>query len=534
MKMSNIIKNRKRSKHILDLTMEEKQKFLDSFDIILSDCDGVIWNVAQPISNTGEAINLLKQKGKSFKFVTNNDGMRSNDDYVKKASGIGARNIMKNDFILPFKAFARHFKLKYPNEICYCIGTRIFSQSLSECGITVKNITPGFNLTPYELNAAVTPIDDAKVIAVSIHVNMTLPEFALIHQYLCKDNCVVCINAVDDRFPISDRLTMVGPGPFLQSLCEITGNVLKVFGKPSNLIAEYMVDEFRIVDRKRGIFVGGNLVADIKFGINQGFQTLFVLSGANSMEDMILLPPECQPDYYANGLGDFVKFFDNLREHEDFLIPYKAIAKYVKSNFPGEICYCLSSETFQKSLQGLGLKTINASPPFDTTFQTLARATTPSLNAKVVIFDFHLQTTWLEMAVVHQYMEKKDCAVFVNELDDRAPISEDLILLGPGHFINSIVSSRGKEMIVVGKPGEIMGEFLVNEFPNVERNRRLFFGDNLFVDVKFAIEYGFQSLLVLSGAHTKEDMLQQPYEFQPDYYADTLGDFVEFFKDVNI
>ena len=81
------------ARHILALNAEEKQNFLNSFDIILSDCDGVVWMVAGTlIPNTGEAINLLKKAGKDIKFVSNNS-VRSNEEYLRKFKAIGAENI---------------------------------------------------------------------------------------------------------------------------------------------------------------------------------------------------------------------------------------------------------------------------------------------------------------------------------------------------------------------------------------------------------------------------------------------------------
>ncbi|XP_013115799.2 uncharacterized protein LOC106093295 [Stomoxys calcitrans] len=306
--------NCKKPKHILHMNLKEKQTFLDSFDIVLSDCDGVLWNISAPIPNAGAAINLLKIAGKAFKYVSNNDGRRSTEAYIKKVESIGARNILKNDFILPFKVLARHVKLNYPSETCYCIGTETFCQSLKETDVEVQNVTPGFDIKPDKLINAVTPIENAKLVIVDIHINMTFIDLALIHQYLLKKNCMVYINAVDDRLTVSKDLKIVGPGLFTQALVECAERDLIIFGKPSDIMAEYIVDEFQISERKRALFAGDNLFADIKFGIQQGFQTLFVPTGVHSITDMMTQMPENQPDYYADGLGDFVEFFNDITE----------------------------------------------------------------------------------------------------------------------------------------------------------------------------------------------------------------------------
>jgi farnesyl diphosphate phosphatase len=54
-------------------------------------------------------------------------------------------------------------------------------------------------------------------------------------------------------------------------------------------------------------------------------------------------------------------------------------------------------------------------------------------------------------------------------------------------------------------------------------------------DINFADKCGFQKLLVLSGVTSKE-ILHDPKHtdnFLPDYYANSLADFIQFFSDHN-
>lgn len=80
-------------KHILQLTKDEKRIFLDSFDLILNDCDGwyintlsnierftsisslisgVIWKFEGPLQGGRDGLNALKSLNKRIGFVTNN------------------------------------------------------------------------------------------------------------------------------------------------------------------------------------------------------------------------------------------------------------------------------------------------------------------------------------------------------------------------------------------------------------------------------------------------------------------------------
>lgn len=175
--------------------------------------------------------------------------------------------------------------------------------------MTIAFQTPGYDLSYKEIRKAVRPSELAKIIAIDIHFNMTLAEFALIHQYLSKSDCLVLVNAMDDRAPMSKDLTMVAPGLFIKAVADCASRDPVVFGKPSQLLAEYILGEFQIETPKRILFIGDNLNADVKFAKRLGFQTLFMLSGAHTKEEMLLQSLEDQPNYYADSMADFLSFF---------------------------------------------------------------------------------------------------------------------------------------------------------------------------------------------------------------------------------
>lgn len=62
---------------------------------------------SESIPKAGEAINLLKNAGKAYKFVSNND-MRSDHDYLIKIAKIGAKNIVKVSIVPSKFAFFKY------------------------------------------------------------------------------------------------------------------------------------------------------------------------------------------------------------------------------------------------------------------------------------------------------------------------------------------------------------------------------------------------------------------------------------------
>lgn len=77
--------------HILKLSAKQQREFVNSFDVVMCDCDGVMWLVSSPLFRTGEAVNVLKADGKRVLFVTNNS-VRSDKDYINKFIENGVKN----------------------------------------------------------------------------------------------------------------------------------------------------------------------------------------------------------------------------------------------------------------------------------------------------------------------------------------------------------------------------------------------------------------------------------------------------------
>lgn len=66
--------------NLLQATKEQRQLFLDSFDYILTDCDGTVWQMNKPYEGVDRAIAELKEKGKRIVFVSNN-ATRTEESY---------------------------------------------------------------------------------------------------------------------------------------------------------------------------------------------------------------------------------------------------------------------------------------------------------------------------------------------------------------------------------------------------------------------------------------------------------------------
>lgn len=153
---------------------------------------------------------------------------------------------------------------------------------------------------------------------------------------------------------------------------------------------------------------------------------------------------------------------------------------------------------------------------------------------KAVVIDFDFNLNFVKMMKANFYLRKPDCLLIGGATDVHLPVTKDLSVIGPGSFVKMLEQTSRREMLAFGKPGKHLAEVLMKHFNIQKAERALMIGDMLDQDVRFATACGFQSLLVLSGGCTLEElMVQKDPDVIPTYYANGMADFVEFMNDIN-
>jgi hypothetical protein len=82
----------------------EIRSFLNSFDTIMTDCDGVLWRGNSPIGEAAKVINAFRDLGKSVIYVTNNS-TKSRKEFHKKFIDLG----FGGDYVRNFKEALKVF-----------------------------------------------------------------------------------------------------------------------------------------------------------------------------------------------------------------------------------------------------------------------------------------------------------------------------------------------------------------------------------------------------------------------------------------
>eukprot|EP00816_Leptocylindrus_hargravesii_P012194 CAMPEP_0196802858 /NCGR_PEP_ID=MMETSP1362-20130617/2392_1 /TAXON_ID=163516 /ORGANISM="Leptocylindrus danicus, Strain CCMP1856" /LENGTH=339 /DNA_ID=CAMNT_0042174261 /DNA_START=97 /DNA_END=1116 /DNA_ORIENTATION=- len=120
--------------------------------------------------------------------------------------------------------------------------------------------------------------------------------------------------------------------------------------------------------------------------------------------------------------------------------------------------------------------------------------------------------------------ENPGCQFIATNLDAVTHLTDAQEWAGNGSMVVAIKGCTGQEPIVVGKPGPLMIDYIVDKY-SIERSRICMVGDRLDTDVLFGQNNGLQSVLVLSGVTSEEKLLSDENTINPDFYCDSIVDF---------
>uniref|UniRef100_A0A8D8HH00 Phosphoglycolate phosphatase 2 n=1 Tax=Culex pipiens TaxID=7175 RepID=A0A8D8HH00_CULPI len=298
------------SQRLLDLSQEDKRKFLDSFDYVLTDCDGVVWNLYGPIEGTGQAIGALKAAGKRVVYVSNNS-VRPLENYQEQIRKLG-HEVTEEDLVHPAVSIVRYLKSIDFNGLIYAIGSNAFLKTLRDAGYEV--LSGPDEPQPESLQVVIPVIHDKKPVkAVIVDYDFNCSHIKLLRaeMYLkCDQECLLIGGATDYRVVFTPTYTSIGTGYYTEILERSVGRKAVTLGKPGTHLVQQLKEYYGIEQDKRVLFVGDMIAHDVAFGKVAGFQTLLVLTGGSSKAELDALGDgDNVPDYYTESFADLEKVF---------------------------------------------------------------------------------------------------------------------------------------------------------------------------------------------------------------------------------
>jgi glycerol 3-phosphatase-2 len=235
-----------------------------SYDHVLLDLDGCVWVGEQCTRGAPEAIEQLRQAGKSIAFLTN-DPRRSPEEYVRKLWGLGLRASLEE--VVTVGAAIQHLLAgQKPPLDAYVIGAPAVYRHVTEAGARIVNDTEDAS--------------KAHVVVIAGHDDLHFAELRAATQAVL-DGAEMIAAGRDRTFPADDGL-WPGTGAIVAALEYATGKTAQIVGKPDPQMFRTALDR---VGPGNALVVGDRLDSDLAGAAAAGLDGAIVLTGVSTRED---------------------------------------------------------------------------------------------------------------------------------------------------------------------------------------------------------------------------------------------------------
>ncbi|XP_046748805.1 uncharacterized protein LOC124412727 [Diprion similis] len=315
-KQNKIFTRRMAAVNLKSLSEDKIYEFLNSFDTVLTDCDGVLWMDMTPIENSPEVMNKFHDHGRQTFYITNNS-TKTREEFLAKCSKLNFHATKNNILCTSYLAACYLQDLGFKKKV-YVVGSEGVSKELEQvgidhCGVGPDTIKPGVPYKTFERDP------DVGAVIVGFDEHFSYPKLLKAASYLSDENVHFVGTNTDERFPMDGNIVVPGTGSLVRCVETCAERKAVIVGKPDTYISKAIIKRFNI-NPKRTLMIGDRCNTDILLGTRCGFQTLLVLSGvtsltevntwkqSNSQDELDLLP-----DYYVDKLGDLLPYLEKFK-----------------------------------------------------------------------------------------------------------------------------------------------------------------------------------------------------------------------------
>jgi NagD protein len=244
------------------------------------DMDGVIYHGNRLLNGVTDFLKWMEKEGKQYLFLTNSSE-RTPKELHEKLKRLGI-DVSEDHFYTSALATASFLSSQKPNGSAFIIGDAGLINALYTVGYSTNNVNPDY--------VVVGETHDYNFEKIEIAVNLVL-----------KGARLIGTNS-DISGPVEDGIT-----PSTKALIApieiVTGRKAYFVGKPNPLMMRIALKKLGL-KREDAIIIGDRMDTDIICGLESEIDTLLVLSGITSKEDIDKFP--YRPHYVLNGLIDLV------------------------------------------------------------------------------------------------------------------------------------------------------------------------------------------------------------------------------------
>lgn len=270
------------------MTKEE----LKQIKLFLMDMDGTVYLGPQKIPGAFEALETLRNNGRQVCFLTNNSS-RSQDQYVEHLARYGFQ-ADSDEVYTSGLATCGYLRKYYPDKRVYALATPRVREEMRRQGVRVIEGEP--------TDVAEYP----DVVVVAFDTTLTYDRLYAACRYINAGAVYVATHP--DNFCPALECNMPDMGGFI-AMIEKTLDRLPdvIIGKPYAPMAEAVSEKFGLAPHQIAM-VGDRLYTDIRFGVDNGFAGILVMTGETT-PDMLAASP-IKPTLVLDTFADILPLLD--------------------------------------------------------------------------------------------------------------------------------------------------------------------------------------------------------------------------------
>lgn len=224
--------------------------------------DGVIYHGNRLLKGVPEFVNWLKKENKKFLFLTNSSE-RSPRELHQKLKRLGLE-VSEDHFYTSALATGSFLKSHCPGGSAYVIGEAGLINAVYEAGLTMNNISPDYVIVGESPNYTFETVTQA--------VNLVLKGAKL-------------IGTNPDLTGPTEGGIVPATGALISPIEKATGSKAYFIGKPNPLMMRHALKKLE-AQREDTVIIGDRMDTDMVAGIESEIETVLVLSGVTTLENM--------------------------------------------------------------------------------------------------------------------------------------------------------------------------------------------------------------------------------------------------------